>query len=402
MVTDSGSLFLALAAILAAAKLGGEVCERVLKTPAVIGEILLGMVLGKSILGVVDPTLPPLEAIASIGAVLLLFEVGLESDLGEMARVGVTALLVTLVGVVVPFALGWGTGVLLGLPSLATVFIGATLTATSIGITARVFGDLKVLSSRAAQVVLGAAVMDDVIGLIILATVTAMATTGSVSPADIVRLSALALAFLVGSLALGTLLAPRILTLMRQMHSRAAVSVAAVALAFLFAGLAGLFGLAPIIGAFAAGLVLARAETKAHIEPKVKSLADVFVPTFFVLVGAQIDVTQFNPTTPGGQHNLLIGGVLSVVAIVGKVVSGLAYDGSWRERAIVGVGMIPRGEVGLIFASIGLSLKVFDASLYAAVLMVVVVTTLITPPILARIVTPRTMEPVPSPVPSAG
>lgn len=370
------SVLLPIALMIAAAKLGGEACERLLKQPAVLAEILAGIFLGKSVLGWVHGEDAALHQIAEIGAVLLLFEVGLESELDELFRVGREALFVALLGVALPFALGYWLAGVMGQPSLARVFIAATLTATSVGITARVFTDLNLLQCREARIVLAAAVADDILGLIILATVNGLAASGHVSVVSAVQTAGIAIAFLVGAVYLGLKATPTLLKWAGRMNTRAAVSSTAVVFCLLLSAFAETAQLAPIVGAFAAGLVLAKTENKVRFESNVHSIADLFIPIFFVLMGAQTDLRAVDG------HVLALAGGMIVVAIVGKVAAGALLPVKGVARWVIGIGMVPRGEVGLIFAGIGMSKGVFDAGIYAALILVVLGTTFLTPPAL--------------------
>jgi Kef-type K+ transport system membrane component KefB len=375
-------LLLQLAIIVVAAKLAGEICERLLGQPAVLGEIVAGVLVGGSAFRWVDGNNEVLAAIAEIGAVLLLFEVGLETDLHEMRRVGKAAMITALVGVVAPFALGYGVSAAMGHKTMESVFIGAALTATSVGVTARVFSDLRAIQLPEARIVLGAAVADDVIGLIILAAVSGLAVTQQISAPEIASLTFLALAFLGGSILIGLRATPYLLKAATAMRTRASVSSAAVAFCLVLASLASLVRLAPIVGAFAAGVILAKAQEKIHFEDKVKSIADLFIPVFFVIMGARMDITVFNPLTSAGQSTLAMGGGLLVVAILGKLICAAVQQGKNLNRWLIGFGMVPRGEVGLIFAGIGLQTKVLDQPLYSALILVVIGTTFVTPPLL--------------------
>jgi Kef-type K+ transport system membrane component KefB len=378
----SEHILLQIAIMLAAAKLGGELCERWLKQPAVLGEIVCGVLVGQSVCGWVRGDNTTLQQIAEIGAVLLLFEVGLESDLDELFRVGRSALWVASAGVVVLFIFGYLVAHALRYPPMQSIFVGGAITATSVGITARVFSDMRALHTKEAKIVLGAAVADDVIGLVILAAVSGLAVTKVVSWAAIGKLTALAALFLAGALYVGLRATPFLLHWARKMQTRAAVSSTAVVFCLLLATLAEMVQLAPMIGAFAAGLVLAKTEHKIHFEEKIKSVADIFVPIFFVMMGARMKLQMFNPTTPSGRATLLIGLLLFVAVLIGKALVGLTVFGRGTNRWTVGFGMIPRGEVCLIFASIGLSSKVIGDALYAAIILVVILTTFVTPPLL--------------------
>jgi Kef-type K+ transport system membrane component KefB len=359
--------------VLLAAKLGAEVAERI-GVPAVIGEIVAGLVLGPSLLGWVEVT-EPLALLAELGVIILLLQVGLEMDLGEMARVGTASLGVAVVGVVIPFALGYGAAVAFGEDGTTAMFLGAALTATSVGITARAFGDLRILSSTESRIVLGAAVADDVLGLVILTVVVRIVEQGSFDALVAVEVLGVALAFLVITTYLGLRLAPPgFRWLQRNTLGTSTVLVAAIVLTLALAELAIRAELAPIIGAFVAGLALGRTRQAERIERDLTPLAAVFIPIFFVQVGLQVDVqAMIRPSVLG------LAGVLLVVAIVGKVVAGLAVGRAPVDRLLIGIGMIPRGEVGLIFATIGLADGVLDDDLYAALLLVVLVTTIITP-----------------------
>jgi Kef-type K+ transport system membrane component KefB len=269
-----------------AAKAASEAMERVGQT-AVLGELLAGVIIGPGVLGLVHES-PPLHALAELGVLILLFEVGLESDLHDLLRAGLQATVVALVGVALPFAVGYGAMHWLGHPPLVAVFIGATLTATSVGITARVLADLGRLQDAAAKVVLGAAVVDDVLGLMILAVVTGVALSGGVSMGSIVLLSAKAVVFLVAAIVMGIRLAPVFVRWTDRMKARGTLITYAVVFAVALAAFADVVGLATIIGAFAAGLVLATTDRRAHIDDRIKPVADLFVPLFFVSIGMNV------------------------------------------------------------------------------------------------------------------
>lgn len=413
-----------IAVILVAAKLASLVEK--FKQPAVLGELVIGIVLGNlSLLGIHifdslknDAFIPFL---AELGVVILLFQVGLESNIQQMRKVGLQALLVAIIGVVVPFVLGaWVVGpwLLPGLQSNAYLFLGAALTATSVGITARVFKDLGKLKLPEAQIVLGAAVIDDVIGLVILAVVSAMATIGAVSVGVISWIVAKAILFLVGAIVVGHFTAPKISKFFSKIHTGIAMKFTlAVSFALVFAYIAGALGLAPIVGAFAAGLVLDPVHFKyfkkpkasedmenyaedmngdiksklltsaghhndKHVEELVEPLAHFFVPIFFVMTGMSVDITSlFNPKI------LTIALIITLVAFVGKYVSGFVTRNV--NKHLVGVGMVPRGEVGLIFATAGQSLGVISTEIFSIIVIMVILTTLTTPPILMRILTAK-------------
>lgn len=390
---------LALTVILVAAKLGGDLAVRV-GQPAVLGELLAGVVLGNLRLVGLDgvgfiATSPSVDLLAQLGVLLLLFEVGLESTVGQMLRVGPSALVVAVVGVVVPFALGFGVGEVL-LPeasSAAHAFLGATLSATSVGITARVLQDLGRSQTREARVILGAAVIDDVLGLVILAVVTAVIQAGNsgtaVSYGGIGVIVAKAAAFLVLSLVIGVYVSPRLLGAASRLRGRGALLAVGLALCFFLSWVAARIGLAPIVGAFAAGLVLEDVHWRSFVdrgehglEELVHPITGFLVPVFFVVMGMRTDLVAF--TEPGVAG---LAAALTVAAVVGKQVCGLAVLQRGLDRLSVGIGMVPRGEVGLIFANIGVGLTsggspVIDRSTFSAVVVMVIVTTLVTPPAL--------------------
>jgi Kef-type K+ transport system membrane component KefB len=338
---------------------------------------------------------PALDLLAELGVLLLLFEVGLESTVRQMRAVGRSAVLVAVIGVVVPFALGWGAGVWLlpGASPYAHAFLGATLTATSVGITARVLKDLGRSQTGEARVILGAAVVDDVLGLVILAVVGGVigsANHGSaMSYADIAAIIGKAAVFLVASTLIGTRLSPRVFAWASHFQARGVLLAAGLAFCFLLSWLAAWIGLAPIVGAFAAGLILERVhyrdftERGEHgLEELVHPISSFLVPVFFVLMGVRTNLRAF--LEPGVTVLAL---ALIAAAVLGKQACSLGVVTPGVDRMTVGVGMIPRGEVGLIFANIGLSLeingtRIIDQSEFSALVMMVIFTTLVTPPAL--------------------
>ena len=388
-----------LALMLLAAKLGGELAIRV-KQPAVLGELVAGILLGNLSFGDASPfpaiaQNETIEIIAGIGALILLFEVGLESTVGQMLKVGLSSLLVALLGVVVPFALGWAVSAWL-LPSASTyvhAFIGATLTATSVGITARVFQDLGAARTPEARIILGAAVIDDVLGLVILGSVSAAIVAASqgapFSVFSIARITAAAAAFLIGALLIGVFAAPRLFSVASLLQGRGVLVTLSLSFCFVLAWASSVIGLAPIVGAFAAGLVLEDVHFKDFVgrgerslEELIRPISDATVPIFFVLMGLRTDLGAF---TAGG--SLELAAALTVVAIIGKQACALGVTMPGVNRLAVGIGMIPRGEVGLIFANVGAALTldglpVIGPSSFSAVVLMVIVTTVVTPPAL--------------------
>ena len=388
-----------LAVILVAAKLGGHLAARI-GQPAVLGELVAGVLLGSAdLLGLHWFT--PIEhdatmrVIAGLGVIILLFEVGLESTIRDMLKVGLPSLVVALLGVAAPFALGWGVGAAL-LPDHSVyvhMFLGATLTATSVGVTARVLQELGKSQSREARIILGAAVIDDVLGLVILAVVAgiiAAANTGSsISYGDVGLILGKAAVFLFGALALGSYVSPRMFALASRLHGQGVLLSTALMFCFLLAYLASVIGLAPIVGAYAAGLILEdvhfrefAGRQKGTLEDLVHPISTFLVPVFFVVTGMQVDMLAFARVDVLG-----LAAALTVAAIVGKQACSLGAFGPGLDRLSIGLGMIPRGEVGLIFANIGLTLKVagepiVDAATFSAVVIMVIVTTMATPPAL--------------------
>jgi Kef-type K+ transport system membrane component KefB len=388
---DIARLFLAIAAILVGAKLLGELAERI-GQPAVLGELVAGVLLGGSVFGVVPvdgPAGDVIHVLAELGVLLLLFEIGLETDLREMFRVGPASLAVALVGVAVPFTLGYCYWVYVphpasGLGDVHTsgLFIGATLTATSVGITARVLSDLGRMSTPEARVIIGAAVIDDVLGLVILSVVSGVAAGAAITLMGTLRTLAVAVGFLVVAVLVGRFLAPRLFDIIVRMRVRFVLLVAAIAFALGLSALADLAGSALIIGAFAAGIVLSGTNQFDTIEREVRPVASIFTPIFFVNVGASVNLRLLDPTTPASRGTLAVALVLIVLAIVGKVVAGWAAPWTPMRRLVVGVGMVPRGEVGLIFADLGRRSGVVGNEVFGAILLVVMVTTFIAPPAL--------------------
>ncbi len=391
----------ALALILVLARLGGALFEY-FKLPAVLGELAAGIVLGNLTLvgyhGFDElRSLPTVEAMAQIGVLFLLFQVGLESDVAKMAAVGLSASLVAVLGVVAPMLLGLGVsqGFLGGHHFLTHWFVGATLAATSVGITARVLGDLGRSASVEGRIILGAAVIDDVLGLVVLAVVTGLIAAVDAGRAfDALGLLAIvgkAIGFLVVAVVAGRWLSRVTFRIAARLRGEGLLLSFALAFCFLVAFLAGKAGLAPIVGAFAAGLVLEdvhyqalreRDSQKRDLHHLLQPLAGFLVPVFFVLMGMSVDLSVF-----GRREVLGFAAALTLAAVVGKQACSVGVVGPGIDRFAVGLGMIPRGEVGLIFASIGRTLtiggeRVVDDMVYSAVVVMVAVTTLVTPPLL--------------------
>ncbi len=391
----------ALAVILVLARLGGALFES-LKLPAVLGELMAGVLVGNlGLLGFhgfdVVKNVETVEALSQIGVLFLVFQVGLESDIGKMAAVGMSATLVAILGVVAPMLLGLGVSewFLKDHHLLSHWFVGATLAATSVGITARVLGDMGKSASVEGRIILGAAVIDDVLGLVVLAVVTGLIEAADAGRAfDPMSLAAIvgkAVGFLVVAVLVGRWLSRITFRFAARLKGESLLLSFGLAFCFLVSFLAGKAGLAPIVGAFAAGLVLedvhyeelrARDHYKRDLHHLMEPLANFLVPVFFVLMGMGVDLSVF------GQPGVLgFAAVLTVAAVLGKQACSLGVLDKGADRLAVGLGMIPRGEVGLIFASIGRTLhiggeRVVDDMVYSAVVVMVAITTLVTPPLL--------------------
>lgn len=380
-----------LVAMLVSAKILGELAEKI-GQPAVLGELVAGVILGASLLGLVDPRAEIVHLLAEVGVVLLLFQIGLETNLGRLLQVGPASAVVALVGVVLPFLLGYFVAIGLGLATLPAVVAGAALTATSVGITARVLSDLGRLQEPESQIVLGAAVIDDVIGLIILAVVSQVVSGAELTITSVAITTATAFGFVIAVLLVGRVVVPPIFDLLARIGREDTLATMALAFGFIVCYLADVAGSALIIGAFAAGLVLAPTRHAKVIEHGVVRLGMFFVPIFFVAVGAAVDVRTF-----GDPRVLLVGGALIGVAIIGKVAAGFAPWWFKGKKLVVGVGMMPRGEVGLIFAQMGLTTGVLTTGLFSALTLMVMVTTFLAPPLLKALFPPVDDLPHPAP-----
>lgn len=380
MALDQFLLMLIL--ILFFARVMAQASERV-KQPPVLGELLAGVLLGVSVLGWVQES-EILHLLAEIGVMLLLFEIGLETDLSALLRVGAKSLVVAFLGIALPFVGGYLTAVALGVTSPAAILFGASFCATSIGITARILADLGMLNSTEGRIVLGAAVLDDVLGLVILAVVSAIVVKGSVTPLFVTQTTVVALAFVAVALIVGRMLAPSILRVVDRMTVRGALVTTALVMAFVFALAAKKVGSAAIVGSFAAGLVLSSIGRTKQIEHELKPIVDFFTPIFFVSVGVAVNVRLFNPFDPANLDTVMLALLGTVVAFLGKFLAGWGVWGNGINRALIGAGMIPRGEVGLIFATVGKQNSVLNDANYAALLAVIFLTTFVAPILLAR------------------
>lgn len=373
------SIILDLLVVFAAGKLGGEVFER-MKQPAVIGELLAGMLVGPGLLGWVKPG-ATLETVAMMGVVVLMFSVGLETKPSDVFKVGRTAFLVGSIGVVVPLGAGYAFGRALGLPGAEALFIGTALVATSVGITARVLADRGLISTKLARIVLAAAVIDDVLGMLVLSVVTGVAN-GGFSPVRIGLVVAEAIAFVVFETVVAPKLVKRHGAWFDKLHINNPGLVMAILVMLGMALVSDAIGLAGIVGAFFAGMMFAETEERWDLVTQTKPLYDWLVPYFFVLTGMHVDISLFAKPAV-----LLPGLALVAIAFVTKIVGcGLgAAELGWKRALAVGVGMVPRGEVGLIVASAGLVSGIVSARVYAMVVLVVAASTIVTPPLLAGV-----------------
>ena len=392
-------VLLSLSLVLLAAKIGSAIAFK-LKQPTVLGELIAGVIIGNLVLfGYSNLEFLKhnhmVEIFSSLGVVILLFEVGLESEFNEMMSVGVKSLLVAIIGVVAPFVVGYYvTGfVMPEVSEISKIFMGAILTATSVGITARVFNDLNYLNEKEAKVVLGAAVIDDILGLIILAVVSSMATTGDIEISSIMTVSFKAIGFVVISVMAGMFLARKTVPLLAPVNLPGMILSIGLVVCFLGAYFANQFGLATIVGAFCMGLILEDVHFKKFLSDKtleefIHPISLFLVPVFFVVTGMHVDLSVFTDLSI-----LLASLLVTVVAILGKLICAWSFPNKDRiDRLIIGVGMVPRGEVGLIFASVGKAIGVIDDCLYAITVIVVILTTLLPPPILAALINKKNKQ----------
>jgi Kef-type K+ transport system membrane component KefB len=344
-------------------------------------------------LGILDPHEPRIHALSEIGVIILLFVTGLHTDVSSLVRAGAASTAVAVAGVVLPFVSGYFVTIAMGATPTQALVAGAAMCATSVGISARVLSDLGQLDTSEGQIVLGGAVIDDVIGLIILAVVMGITAGASVGIVDVARIAGVAIAFV----ALAVLLGGKIATIGHRFVKRAegegALGLAAIAFAFVMAAIAQKVGSALIIGAFAAGLVLDDRHDRHEIERATRSLANFVIPIFFASVGALVDLKAM-----ANAKSLSIGLALIVCGILGKVAAGWAPVWYKGRKLLIGVAMVPRGEVGLIFAQMGLAANAIDGGLFGAIMLMVLTTTLVTPPALAAIAR-KGRAPVPAAVP---
>lgn len=386
---EVSEFFLKLLVVLLSAKLFAEIFSR-LSIPSVLGEVVAGLIIGPSVLGFVSPE-ATLHLIAEIGILLLLFEVGLETDVGQLVKEGVRSTLVAVTGVAVPAALGfWVSYSWFGMALIPSLFVGGTIVATSIGITVRVLKDLNRHNTRMARIVLGAAVLDDVIGVVVLAVLYDFAVKGTVSIPATVRILVFISAFLLLAPVLAKLFVPLMAKLASSGRTKGMLPTLIISLILGLAVISHKVGAPEILGSFAAGIALARRfflplgasidhssrQLAEKIEESMTPIIDLFVPVFFVMVGVSINLREIDMSSASFWA---FAGTLAAVAVVSKMVSGIWAQGGFREKLSTGIAMVPRGEVGLIFAEVGKRSRIFDDATYAVAVFVVALTTLLAP-----------------------
>lgn len=372
-------LLLVLAAVLLTTRALSALAEK-FRQPAILGELVGGVLLGASALGILDPGEPAIRTLAQLGLLILLFEIGLATDLRALGKVGGTAAVIAVAGVVLPFAFGYAALIAIGIDRFPAIVCAATLTATSIGISTRVLAELGFLPTREGRVVLGAAVLDAIIGLVILSVIGVFAAGANVTAMGIIRASALAFGFVVVALLVGSLVVPPLFRAAKQLRSPTTIAVMGLVLAFALAALAGLLGSAVIVGAFVAGVLLNRIQQRDDILGFAAPIGSFLTPIFFASVGASVDLRALvEPRT------ILITVVLLAAGVAGKLIA--AYIPVWFKgnKALIGVAMLPRGEVELIVAQTGLAIGALDASLFGAITLMVLLTTLLSPPLIQAV-----------------
>jgi Kef-type K+ transport system membrane component KefB len=420
-------VLLTLVIIYLASKVGSEIARR-LDLPPVLGELVAGVIVGvsalrlvifpeggftasdsvvMSVLQILNQLSPEavnsvfaqqsevISVIAELGVIVLLFEIGLESDMRQLKEVGIQAFVVAFIGVTAPFAAGTlGLMYFFHVAAIPAIFAGAALTATSIGITSKVLAEIGQLKSKEGQIIVGAAVIDDVLGIIVLAVVASLAKTGEVDITNVAILLVSAIAFLFGSILLGGFFNKTFVAIVDKLKTRGNIVIPAFIFAYIMAFIGNAIHLEAILGAFAAGLVLDETDARKELDELIKPVADLLVPVFFVTVGARADLSVLNPMLPENRSGLLIAIFMLAVAIIGKVITGWVVFGIPDiNRLAIGVGMVPRGEVGLVFAGIGTASGAIDKPLEVAIIIMVIMTTFLAPPFL-RIAFGKTEEPV--------
>ncbi len=420
-------VLLTLVIIYLASKVGSEIAKR-LDLPPVLGELVAGVIVGvsalrlvifpeggftasdsvvMSVLQILNQLSPEavnsifaqqsevISVIAELGVIVLLFEIGLESDIQQLKEVGIQAFVVAFIGVTAPFAAGTlGLMYFFHVAAIPAIFAGAALTATSIGITSKVLAEIGQLKSKEGQIIVGAAVIDDVLGIIVLAVVASLAKTGEVDITNVAILLVSAIAFLFGSILLGGFFNKTFVAIVNKLQTRGNIVIPAFIFAYIMAFIGNAIHLEAILGAFAAGLVLDETDARKELDELIKPVADLLVPVFFVTVGARADLSVLNPMIPENRSGLLIAVFMLAVAIIGKVITGWVVFGIPNiNRLAIGIGMVPRGEVGLVFAGIGTASGAIDKPLEVAIIIMVIMTTFLAPPFL-RIAFGKTEDPV--------
>ena len=369
-------LLLVLAAVLLTTRALSALAER-FGQPAILGELVGGVLLGASVLGILDPGDLAIHTLAQLGLLVLLFEIGLATDVRALARVGGTATVIAVVGVVLPFVFGYAALTAMGIGVVAAVVCAAALTATSIGISTRVLAEMGFLQTVEGRVVLGAAVLDDIIGLVILSVIATFAAGVPITTAGVVWTSAAAFGFVVIMLLVGSVVVPPLFQAAKRLRSPTTIAVLGLIVAFSLAALAGLLGSAVIVGAFVAGVLLNGIQQRDDIQGFAAPIGSLLTPIFFASIGASVDLRAFaEPRT------ILITLVLLTAGGIGKVIA--AYVPVWfhGNKALIGAAMLPRGEVELIVAQTGLAIGALDASLFGAITLMVLLTTVLAPPVI--------------------
>lgn len=376
---------LILVVILIFAKGLGELCQ-IIGQPAVIGELLAGIIIGPSVLAIIqDVSIFEHNSIfyllAEIGVLLLLFEVGLETELSELLKVGEKSIIIGFFGILLPFAFAFGFCFFVGGTTMESIMIAAALTATSIGITSKVFEELNILQSQEAKIVIGAAIVDDILALAILGVISSMASTNEkLSIIFILITIGISILFLVISIVVGKIFVNHLVTLLEKMRGRGVMWIGAIAFALIFALLADKAGSSIIIGSFAAGILLAGTRKREIIMEGLKPIVDFFTPIFFVSVGIAMNISIFNPFNLDNLPILVIIFILTLIAVITKILPAyLIKLEKGVHRNLIGLGMVPRGEVGLIFASMGKVTEVLTNQMYNIIVAVVVLSTIIAP-----------------------
>lgn len=376
---EGGKLLFTLFIMFVSAKLAAELFER-FKQPAVAGEIIAGVIVGPSVLALVGPT-ELTNAMAEIGVIFLLFLVGMETKPADIFRVGMRATVVAILGVVVPFVAGYLIMNLWGKPNIESIFVGAAMVATSVGITARVLGQMGLLSLEVSRIILGAAVIDDILGLIILAVVSSLAT-GGINYTEIATTAALAIGFTILVILVGARTVNRIKPKVENLKVGQSYLLFGLSLCLGLALIATWIKVAPIIGAFLAGMALSESAEKTDMPHQVEAVTEFFLPFFLVNIGMQVQLGVLF-----SRDVIILAVIVTVLAVLSKLIGcGLGAISMGRRKAMqIGMGMVPRGEVGIVVAQIGLGLHAVSNQAFGVVLFMAVATTLIAPPFLVRL-----------------